>query len=259
LRPEQNGRFSQQLVVFAGFGIGGLAVVGFGLSTTSWLLAIVGAMLVAGAGIYSWELVADIVSGQVTMTRGILGKSSYKSTYQFLVGGCDYSVPRRDFDSVPAGVPVRAYGSRRTHVLVNIEPESEQLSQTPFPQFSPDKLWWWGGTRWQPAISPDGVWRWDGASWVSTRVPSGFAVSGAVLGAVSGCIAFIAFVGSGGGLQRGDARVAIVGGAIGIVMALAGTVLVHMGKGRWLHLLPLAGLVCSAIITALSVVLYVSG
>ena len=48
-------------------------------------------------------------------------------------------------------------------------------------------------------------------------------------------------------------------GAIGIGMALAGTVLVHIGKGKWLHLLPLAGLVGSALFTALSVWLYVGG
>jgi hypothetical protein len=33
---------------------------------------------------------------------------------------------------------------------------------------SPDRLWYWDGSRWLSAISPDRMWRWDGLQWVPT-------------------------------------------------------------------------------------------
>ena len=52
-------------------------------------------------------------------------------------------------------------------------------------QFSPDGLWWWDGSRWQPAISQDGRWRWDGRGWVpaapARRAGAGTAVLVTVL------------------------------------------------------------------------------
>lgn len=39
-----------------------------------------------------------------------------------------------------------------------------------YPVHSPDRLWWWDGDRWQPAVSPDGSHWFDGIAW-RRRVP----------------------------------------------------------------------------------------
>lgn len=41
-------------------------------------------------------------------------------------------------------------------------PEREPTAE---PQFSPDRNWWWDGTRWVSALSPDGHYRWNGTAW----------------------------------------------------------------------------------------------
>jgi hypothetical protein len=53
--------------------------------------------------------------------------------------------------------------------------------------------------------------------------------------------------------------VGVVGGAIGIAMALAGTVLILTGKGRWLLLLPVAGLLGSSCVTGVSMIVLSRG
>src|SRR5438270_13100073 len=36
---------------------------------------------------------------------------------------------------------------------------------------SPDRLWWWTGQQWVPAVSPDRRWWWNASGWVPLPPP----------------------------------------------------------------------------------------
>jgi hypothetical protein len=153
-------------------------------------------------------------------------------------------------------------GAELPSIVATELPANVEAVNRPAAQQATDPRWWWDGTQWQSAISPDGRWRWDGTTWIPTGIPGqspSRVTIGLTLGVLSALFALLAFIGSGGCLSRGDPMVGVVGGAIGIAMALAGTVLILTGKGRWLLLLPVAGLLGSSCVTGVSMVVLSRG
>jgi hypothetical protein len=169
--------------------------------------------------------------------------------------------PASDESPYPITKPQSIVTELPSTVATELPPKVEAVHRSAA-QYSSDPRWWWDGTQWQSAISPDGRWRWDGTRWIPRWIPRqslSLVTIGLTLGLLSAPFAFLAFIGSGGCLSRGDPMVGVVGGAIGIAMALAGTVLILIGKGKWLLLLPLGGLLSSSCSTGVSMIVLSRG
>lgn len=67
------------------------------------------------------------------------------------------------------------------------------------PRFSPDGNWFWTGSEWTAAISPDRRWRWTGYQWVPNQPARGGGGAGAAAGitvaVVLGAVGVVVLVG----------------------------------------------------------------